>query len=40
MLAPLHPLPAPIEDAGTIACLDIRRRTRLGGTLHEYTHAT
>ncbi|MFF3877148.1 integrase core domain-containing protein [Streptomyces sp. NPDC001978] len=36
---PLHPLPAPIEDPGTIARLDIRRRTRLGGTLHEYTHA-
>jgi putative transposase len=36
---PLHPLPTPIEDPGTIARLDIRRRTRLGGTLHEYTHA-
>ncbi|MFE1320555.1 integrase core domain-containing protein [Kitasatospora phosalacinea] len=36
---PLHPLPAPIDDPGRIAHLDIRRRTRLGGTLHEYHHA-
>ncbi|MGW7386824.1 integrase core domain-containing protein [Streptomyces sp. NPDC054794] len=36
---PLYPLPAPIEDPGTFGRLDIRRRTRLGGTLHEYTHA-
>ncbi|CAM5268859.1 integrase core domain-containing protein [Streptomyces hirsutus] len=36
---PLHPLPAPIEDPDRIARLDIRRRARLGGTLHEYRHA-
>ncbi|MFG2524429.1 integrase core domain-containing protein [Streptomyces sp. NPDC048527] len=36
---PLHPLPAPIEDPDRIAYLDIRRRARLGGTLHEYQHA-
>jgi transposase InsO family protein len=36
---PLHPLPAPIEDSNRIAHLDIRRRARLGGTLHEYRHA-
>jgi transposase InsO family protein len=36
---PLHPLPAPIEDPDRIAHLDIRRRARLGGTLHEYQHA-
>ncbi|WP_034090704.1 integrase core domain-containing protein [Streptacidiphilus albus] len=36
---PLHALPAPIEDPGRIAHLDIRRRARLGGILHEYQHA-
>jgi hypothetical protein len=36
---PLCPLPAPIEDPERIARLDIHRRTRLGGTLHEYVHA-
>ncbi|MFD9132530.1 integrase core domain-containing protein [Streptomyces bottropensis] len=36
---PLHSLPAPIEDLDRIAHLDIRRRARLGGTLHEYQHA-
>ncbi|MBL3670869.1 transposase [Streptomyces sp. M2CJ-2] len=36
---PLHPLPAPIEAPDRIAYLDIRRRARLGGTLHEYQHA-
>ncbi|MFI9172408.1 integrase core domain-containing protein [Streptomyces lincolnensis] len=35
---PLHSLPAPIEDPDRIAHLDIRRRARLGGTLHEYQH--
>nr|WP_203691100.1 integrase core domain-containing protein [Streptomyces sp. SID12488] len=37
---PLHSLPAPIEDPDRIAHLDIRRRARLGGTLHEYQHAS
>jgi len=37
--APLHPLPNPIADPERIARLDIRRRDRLGGTLHEYHHA-
>jgi putative transposase len=36
---PLHPPPAPIEDPARIARRDIRRRARLGGTLHEYAHA-
>ncbi|MEU5345655.1 hypothetical protein AB0H18_33290 [Streptomyces sp. NPDC020766] len=36
---PLHPLPPPITDPDAIAHLDIRRRDRLGGTLHEYQHA-
>ncbi|WP_221179478.1 integrase [Streptomyces botrytidirepellens] len=36
---PLHPLPAPITDLARIAGLDIRRRDRLGGILHEYRHA-
>jgi hypothetical protein len=38
--APLHPLPGPMADPGQIARLDIRRRDRLGGTLHEYQHAS
>ncbi|MFD3477810.1 integrase [Streptomyces sp. NPDC058695] len=37
--SPLHPLPDPIEDPQRIAHLHIRRHVRLGGTLHEYTHA-
>jgi putative transposase len=36
---PLHPLPTPITDPDQIARLDIRRRERLGGILHEYEHA-
>lgn len=36
---PLHPLPAPLTKPERIAHLDIRRRDRLGGTLHEYGHA-
>jgi putative transposase len=36
---PLHPLPASITDPDTINHLDIRRRDRLGGTLHEHEHA-
>jgi putative transposase len=37
--APLRPLPEPITDPEQIAHLDVRRRDRLGGTLHEYRHA-
>jgi putative transposase len=37
--APLRPLPEPVTDPGRIAHLDVRRRDRLGGTLHEYRHA-
>ncbi|MFI6063414.1 integrase core domain-containing protein [Streptomyces sp. NPDC051286] len=37
--APLRQLPAPIADPGQISHLDVRRRDRLGGTLHEYQHA-
>jgi transposase len=36
---PLRPLPAPITDPDTITRLDIRRRDRLSGVLHEYEHA-
>jgi transposase InsO family protein len=37
--APLRPLPQPIAKPGRIDHLDIRRRDRLGGILHEYRHA-
>jgi putative transposase len=38
--APLHPNPEPItERTAQIIDLNIRRRDRLGGTLHEYEHA-
>ncbi|WP_406164428.1 integrase core domain-containing protein [Streptomyces sp. NBC_00996] len=37
--SPLHPLPKAIDDPERIERLDIRRRVRLGGTLHEYAHA-
>ena len=36
---PLRPLPTPIADHDQIVQLDVRRRDRLGGTLHEYHHA-
>ncbi|MFC6019892.1 integrase core domain-containing protein [Plantactinospora solaniradicis] len=36
---PLAPLPEPITDPYRIAHLNIRRRDRLGGILHEYEHA-
>jgi transposase InsO family protein len=35
----LRPLPRPISDPEQIIHLDIRRRQRLGDTLHEYRHA-
>ena len=37
--APLRAVPAPITDRGRVAHLNIRRRDRLGGVLHEYQHA-
>jgi putative transposase len=37
--APLRPPPEPITDPERIAHLDVRRRDRLGGTLHEYRNA-
>jgi transposase InsO family protein len=37
--APLRPLPGPITDPERLAYLDVRRRDRLGGVLHEYRHA-
>ncbi|MGW4795792.1 integrase core domain-containing protein [Nonomuraea sp. NPDC004297] len=37
--APLRPVPDPITDPSRIADLDVRRRDRLGGLLHEYSHA-
>jgi len=36
---PMRPLPVPITDPDQIARLDIRRRDRLDGILHEYEHA-
>jgi hypothetical protein len=37
--APLRPLPEPISVPAEIKHLKVRRRDRLGGTLHEYRHA-
>jgi putative transposase len=37
--APLRPVPHPITDPAKIVNLNVRRRDRLGGVLHEYTHA-
>jgi putative transposase len=37
--APLRPLPQPINEPAQIRHLGVRRRDRLGGTLHEYQHA-
>jgi len=36
---PLQLLPVPLTAPDQIASLDIRRRDRLGGVLHEYRHA-
>ena len=35
---PLQPLPVPLVAPDQIASLDIQRRDRLGGVLHEYQH--
>ena len=35
----LQPLPVPLVSPSQIASLNIRRRDRLGGVLHEYQHA-
>ncbi|MGW4959917.1 integrase core domain-containing protein [Nonomuraea sp. NPDC004186] len=37
--APLRPVPDPITDPERITSLTVRRRDRLGGVLHEYSHA-
>jgi putative transposase len=37
--APLRLLPQPITEPGRLGRLDIQRRDRLGGILHEYRHA-
>jgi putative transposase len=37
--APLRAVPEPITDPGRISRLDIRRRDRLPGVIHEYRHA-
>ncbi len=37
--APLRPLPEQITQPGRSLSLEIRRRDRAGGTLHEYQHA-
>jgi transposase InsO family protein len=36
---PLRPLPVTVADPEELNRLDIRRRHRLGGILHEYHHA-
>jgi hypothetical protein len=37
--APLRPLPQPITEPDRLDHLDVRRRGRLDGILHEYRHA-
>jgi putative transposase len=37
--APLRPAPEPLNETGRLDQLDILRRDRLGGVLHEYQHA-
>ncbi|WP_164836480.1 integrase core domain-containing protein, partial [Actinacidiphila soli] len=37
--APLQPVPEPITEPDRVDRLDVHRRDRLGGTLHEYAHA-
>ncbi|MEU7004907.1 hypothetical protein [Nonomuraea sp. NPDC046570] len=37
--APLRAVPVPIAEPARIIDLNIRRRDRLGGILHEYSHA-
>jgi hypothetical protein len=37
--APLRPAPEPLTKPSRLDQLDIRRRDRLGGVLHEYQHA-
>ncbi|MEU0569205.1 integrase core domain-containing protein [Nonomuraea sp. NPDC005983] len=37
--APLRTVPDPVTDPERIINLNIRRRDRLGGVLHEYSHA-
>lgn len=37
--APLHAVPKPITGSADIVDLNVRRRDRLGGVLHEYEHA-
>ncbi|YCK35209.1 integrase core domain-containing protein [Actinomadura sp. ATCC 39365] len=37
--APLRAVPDPITDPERIMDLNVRRRDRLGGVLHEYSHA-
>ncbi|MGW6151570.1 integrase core domain-containing protein [Streptomyces sp. NPDC055144] len=35
----LRPLPEPISEPNRLTQLEVHRRDRLGGTLHEYQHA-
>ncbi|MEU8247888.1 integrase core domain-containing protein [Nonomuraea sp. NPDC048916] len=37
--APLRAVPDPTTDPATVVGLNVRRRDRLGGVLHEYSHA-
>jgi len=37
--APLRPLPEPVTAPGRILHLEVHRRDRLSGILHEYQHA-
>ncbi len=36
--APLRPVPEPISGPDRLDLLNVHRRNRLGGTLHEYAH--
>ncbi len=37
--APCRPLPTPITQQAQLTHLEVHRRDRLGGTLHQYQHA-
>ncbi|MFC7588142.1 hypothetical protein ACFQYP_33940 [Nonomuraea antimicrobica] len=37
--APVRPVPNPTTDSERIIDLNVRRRDRLGGVLHAYSHA-
>jgi hypothetical protein len=37
--APLRPVPGPTTEPERLELLNVQRRDRLGGLLHEYAHA-